>query len=317
MPGRFEWLYYFLLIFCVVVSVLLFRRLRFFKGRVRSKYSKSDIKKTGKTLARKNFSEDTYTAKRMDRSYEMLCPDFGFTSALSLQNQLDTYDFSDEQVRHIIPEYMIGNALNEVLRNNTIINLNSFERFVCSMGDDYLIHLWKQARSKVEGQEGRYWFQKIGKQLVIELRKRFSNEYRNLFSYNSNSNQFVNSFIDIPKYICKKNPRFIKHLLSTFIEVIDQVGMTPHLQMIEGTPLIGAEGSMAKYRFYSSKKERDEVGDPFNMMTKESGQMVWRNTSRQDRSDYYTWKYYNLMVIFIVLTLLLLFAKVLFKWPRF
>ena len=246
-------------------------------------------------------------------AHKILSGNEDFVTAFDLQNQLEHYDFSDEQVRHIIPEYLIGNVMNEVLKNNIALNLNSFEKFIYAFGDGYLNHLWGQARGKVEGKNGRYWFQLIGKDLFVELRKRISNQYGNLFSFNKNSNQFVNSFLDIPKYICKKKPRMIKNIISTFIEVMDQVGLMPHLQMIEGTPLIGGEGSMAKYRFYSSKKAKDEVADPFSIMTKNAGNIVWAHTSSRDRSDYRTWKYYNYLVIFIVFSIILLFGGILFR----
>lgn len=288
----YSYIRYFLLVVFVGLSVYLASKLvklskaRKQIGRKYSKFTNRDVLSVSKTMERKGFSRDTYTGNRLDSAHLTLAPRGGFVTARSLQDQFETQDFSQEQVRHIIPEYLLKNVFNAVFKANTTGNLDALEGFVYSLNDSYLNRLWDQARGKLEHQDGRRWFQFIGQQLVKELRKQLSNSNRNLFSDDKNTNQFVNSFIDLPSNLFQKNPRLLRNILSAFVHAMDAVGLQPHLQVIDGVPLVGGTGSLAKYRFYNRQRPIDDLADPFDVMTGNASQVVWDNTSTQDRDHY-------------------------------
>ena len=283
---------YFLLIVFVFLSVYLAVKLAKLSkarkqiGRKYSKFTKKDVLSVSKSMERKGFSQETYTSNRLDSAYGTLVPRGGFVTARSLQQQFDSQDFSQEQVRHIIPEYLLKNVFNAVLKANTTGNLDALESFVYSLNDSNLARLWDQARGKLEFKNGRQWFQLIGKQLVKELRKQLSNSNRNLFSDDKNTNQFVNSFIDLPSDLFQRSPRLLQNILSSFVHAMEAVGLQPHLQVIDGIPLIGGTGSLAKFRFYSPRLPIDDLADPFDVMTANARQVVWTNTAQRDREHY-------------------------------
>ncbi len=67
---------------------------------------------------------------------------------------------------------------------------------------------------------------------------------------------------------------------------MEAVGLQPHLQVIDGIPLVGGTGSLAKFRFYNRSQPIDDLADPFDVMTGNASQIVWGNTSDQDREHY-------------------------------
>lgn len=307
---------YFLLVVSVSMAIYLYSKIiKDRRGRTWSKFRKKDVQTVSKTMERKGFTRDTYTDRRYDSAYSRLAPSGRFVTAAELEKQFLAQDFSQEQVRHIVPEYLMKNVLTRVLRANEDGKLDAFEEFIYALGDVRLSQLWNAARAKLLKKDGKYWYAAIGRELASELRKRLSNTSRNLFSHGKNTNQFINSFIDSPDYLYRKNPKLLSNILSRFVMAMESVGMQPHLQMIEGEPLIGGLGSLAKFRFYSPRRPIDSMADPLRIMERTAAGTVWRHTHEFDRKAYresmywrkHERKHWTALYISIAVSLLIVF----------